>query len=279
MLIGRELGKIPVSIPTAVALESLINPTETLSFSVTNRDIWINVRTLIRNLISTVGVNVKPDINDVLSDLIEEIEVIKSVVGDYQRRIGGACFFYTNDHKSLFSKRILPAANIKMAKTEKQVAYKELEDNLIDYLITDVESEITIGDYIVEGNDKKGIILTHQPIDLLSCYHFADLILLESHTGTFKDKFRWYTKITGGSKNVIMPFNTFTLQIFGDNSIHFSMYPTVVRSKVYTLARDCGWNASTTADKINEDIKSLKHGTDNIIYNIIKPLATKKLYF
>ena len=275
MIIERELGEtVPISIGTAIAMEELLNSDEISELE----SIWFNVRTLLRNLVDSCGDHGELDSVHVVSDLIEELIVLEDL---FQSGSGKhiEANFYINSHKSLAKK--FPLAKIKTPRTEKQLAYTKFEEDVIGELKDTLESRdiepLKEGDCDINGEDKRGILLTHIPMDLLSRYSFSSLILLESHTGRRKPSSQWNTKLTGGNKNNRIPFNGVTLQLFGDNATLFYGWPLKYKKAFLELAEIDEWNATTTRDRIMDSIKNVIK-KDPFLYNHLAELnsATPK---
>ena len=101
---------------------------------------------------------------------------------------------------------------------------------------------------ILDVEARKALILTHFAYDLLA-KGFSSLHLLESHTGTIKNKFMWYTKYLNGKELSSIPFREDMLQIFGDNE-HFRPWPIKARRQVLELAAKYNWSQVTQNDKV-----------------------------
>ena len=276
MIIPRETGNIPVTISTSNALESLFAEDKKYN----NEVLWLNLRTIFRNLINSINFEVDFDIEMLVSDMLEEINIISIFLAENNVKGKNKVILYANSHNKLT--KALPNAKVKLPKTEKQIQYHNFEkgvlESITNLLDTNDDYSLKTGDYKLEGKDKKAIVLTHQPIDLLSRYKFSDLTLLESHTGNLKRQSQWNSKLTGGSNLSRIPFNALTLQIFGDNSTNFYSYSVVYKKVLMDLAKKANWNALTGTDKLLNDLVQVK--IDNpIVYDLYQKIVTKKLYF
>lgn len=278
-MIERELGELGLSIPTSSAFEVLM---ESESSDVVYDSIWINLRTLVRNLVSSISNKeavLEPDA--IAYELVSEVDLITDIISNIPYLSNADVVVYNNTYAGL--EKRLPRAKLKAPSTEKQIDDHMLETNILanfTSIFDDPNSKVSYrqGDYTLEGGDDTSLILTHCPVDLMSVYNFNTLRLLESHTGSVKKRSMWNTKLTGGKKNARLPFNLFTLQVFGDNSVHFYGYSYKYKQLVLSIASDKDWNSTTSKDKIVKDIES-SLPEDAPFLNLFKELLNGKLYF
>jgi hypothetical protein len=102
----------------------------------------------------------------------------------------------------------------------------------------------------ITGHHPASLIVTHFPVDLFGRYRFNQLDLLESHTGKIKPPAQWNTKLSAKREETdMLPFNPFTLQVFGDNQQFVHQLPRVKEAVVET-AKATGWSSVTTMEKI-----------------------------
>lgn len=259
VLADREVGtQVPISIATALALESAfgISPDRPEHHAkppiLTVNALWLNVRTLIRNILSAIP---SADQNKVFPDplvdaLTAEIQVIQAAVERYTH---GGCkvVIYCQSYNSI--ERKYPHCFHRALKTDKQQFLRGLEDSVIKSLEVVLQEPMMRSDLKLAGNNDDALIVTHMPIDLLSRYNFTKLRLLESHTGKIKAYTSWNSKLSGGKDLTRMPFNHVTLQFFGDG-VHFSTFPAKEKKQIIELADARRWNPTTTLDKMKADI-------------------------
>ena len=119
--------------------------------------------------------------------------------------------------------------------------------------------------YELTGQHPEAFIVTHLPVDLLSRYNFKKLELVESHTGAIKAFPHWHSKLTGGKELVNIPFNAFSLQVFGDNGNLFTPLLPSLRKEVLRLAQEDRWVAITTDDKIRMSLRKVTDPTSRAI--------------
>ena len=256
----RELGEgVPVSIGTALALESVFGDGQSEKPPIKSiKEFWFNVRTLIRNILGAYTTEERKLITaqQLYMDLYSELQIIDASV---QRYSSNQCkaVFYVCTHQSLARK--FPHAVLKQLKSEQQLYMRALEENAIKLLAPNVQLfNWRVFDTELDGRHPTAFIMTHYAIDLLSKSYFERLALIESHTGTIKPPMLWHTKLTNGNDLPQMPFNRFTLQIFGDRSICFNAMPGKMREYVITMSRENKWTPATTKDKILYAIKALR---------------------
>ena len=262
----RAVGQLPVSIATAMAIESLCGIGDDLVLSAPKvkhgEVLYINLRTLIRNAYGALDNADRP---------LATAENLHSIVADDIKNIVESFKQYLNfsmtvrvffpSYKSVDAK--CPRAIIRPMNTARQLVYVNLEMGAVTLL------RKTLGDYLIECDTKipespvNAILLTNYPIDLLSRYRFNNLVLLESHTGAIKSSGEWYSKLY--TKGLVqIPFNRITLQIFGD-SVMFSPMPPAIKAKIIELANKFKWNATTTSARIIENVKSIHEPTLEVL--------------
>lgn len=250
----REVGsKLPISIPTAVALESIIDEHKKWP-----EELWINTRTLLRNLVSSVDTSIKDrlQIDDVLTVLTSEMEMIRSSVSDLSRGATKVIFYCCN-YSNL--ELVLPFATMRPMNTELQKKAVDLEVGTMKELL---KQKDTLGilefKTEIDGKSANAYIVTHHAIDLLSESKFGTLKLLESHTGKLKPKSQWHTKLTNGKELTNIPFNKFSIQVFGDNNTALVQMDRKTREVVMKVAADNKWTPLTTMERIRYSIANMR---------------------
>lgn len=262
---GREKGGLPISIGTSLALEGAfgvypdrpVNPAPIHQ----TREVWINVRTLIRNLIGCLPVEIKELVTPpvLVPVLLEELAIIEAAVVKASEGMARTVF-YCADYTTLSRK--FPKAMLRVPKTPKQIWAQMLEDTAVRQVLSEpLSQDMRVFRYEITGRHQSALIVTHLPVDLLARYSFNKLELLESHTGIIKPYPQWHTKLTGGKELPNIPFNTFSLQVFGDNGNQFGSMPPSTRREVLDLAKEDNWTSVTTPEKIRMSLRKVKDPT------------------
>ena len=277
-MIEREIGEVGLSIPTSASFEALLTSVED---DIQYDSLWVNIKTLIRNLLSAS--KIKPNEmnhDDLAYEIVTEVEHIPALMSSVESLANSKLIVYANSYDGL-TKR-LPKAKIKTPHTDKQITESVLDIRTIDAIKTNLDANLNYdfreGDYILEGGDDRSLILTHCPVDLISVYNFNTLRLLESHTGAIKKQSLWNSKLTGGDANARLPFNLFTLQVFGDNSVHFYGYSYKYKKTILTIASNKDWNSTTSKSKIVKDIEK-ELPKDNPMRVLFLSILKGKLFF
>ncbi len=259
-LAARAVGQFPVSIATSLALEGafgiyperpVVNPPPIKQY----QEVWINVRTLMRNLLGSLPQDVQDKFMPgwFLLAIPQELSFIESeILRRTEGMVRTVCYYA--DHSDL--KRVLPGALPKVSNTPKQKFQETLEREGLRQLIEEMPLRKTRT--TIEGRQRKALMITHHPVDLLSRYEFRQLDLLESHTGIIKDPSQWNTKLTGGRDLPPLPFINFTVSLFGDNNQLLQAQPLKLRRTILEIAERDRWSAITTLDKIRLGIKSIE---------------------
>ena len=261
---AREKGQFPVSIGTSLALEGASGiyperPENPAPFDTPPREIWINVRTLFRNLygsLQTPEDRAKILPHELHVGLNEELSIIETVISK-QTEGRSLTVYYGCDYTAI--SRMFTKALLKSPKTQNQQIYHSLEQTSLRLLFQEHGSQdLRHFDVSLTGQHPESWIITHLPLDLLSKSHFRELKLLESHTGILKGPPLWYTKLTNGKDLPMIPFGGFSLQVFGDGGHQFHPMPKTIRDEVLRLAEEFHWNATTTTDRMSLSIRSIK---------------------
>lgn len=259
-LIERDVGQIPVSIGTSLAFEGYLGihpnqPKQPIDVK-SVKEIWVNLRTLARNLWSAVPTADVTSLNPAaaVDVLMQEVQTIPVALAQYNARAKVRYYIVGKDSM----KWQFPKATFKQARTPKQMAYEVYERYAAIELYNRMKDE---GIPVIEIDRKpppsEGTVamLTHYPSDLLWKESFQRLMLLESHTGKIKPWNLWYTKLHNISESTPMPFNKFTLQVFGD-SVDLEPQPRNIIGQLKQLALNKKWSPVTTEAKLYHDIQS-----------------------
>lgn len=259
-LSDRLLSSFPLSLPTGLAFESVFSPrigryddkreipnkVQISQYS----EIWINLWTLFRNLVSSVDNSVFLSSNH--KELADILKFEIDLIDDLFRNEGQShCrpIFYIPNYRQL---RLQAKVKLREARTDAQKFYESQLNRTMEVLSKD--KELSIMDKIQPHKRVKALILTHIPFDLLSYTHFDRLDLLESNTGKLKSRFEWNTKYYPVGENDLshLPFNYKLLYIFGDRVlIHPSDFK--LRKLILDISKRRDWVVTTTLDKILMD--------------------------
>lgn len=245
---NRAVGKdVPFSVAMAIPIEGHLIK-ENNEFEA----VWLHAGTVFRAYHGSFSSESRPGKAQMMQGFIQELSDIKAFI----EQLG----YDTHVYYPLYSKpaKKFPDANPKLNTHPTQRIYADWESSSV--VAASKEGIVDqICDYKIEGHNGKTAMITHYPIDLLSQYNFGELILLESHTGSLKERSEWYSKLTLpkdiGPK---IPFNILTLQVFGDKSKLFSSIKELKQKKtLLQLAEQKRWKAFTTNSKIKDDLKAL----------------------
>ena len=257
-LAERELGNIPVSIATALAIDGLYNrhpdikPMPKLPASKA-KIIYVNARTLFRNIHGAIGDTAKAssvNAKDYARTLLEEVDELKSALSEEQHPL--ELVLYLPSYKSIAYD--MGNGELKPLNTDKQKIYNKLENDTLQHIVDrykDVEDKPFLEvDMDIKVEVYQNIfILTHLPVDLLNVKNAADVYLVESHTGKVKSQELWYTKFSS-ERNPAMPFNKATLLFFGDSGGLFKPQNIKSRQRLMDIANTRKWNAHTTVSRM-----------------------------
>lgn len=259
-LIERDIGQIPVSIGTSLAFEGYLGihpnqprqPVDVKSV----KEIWVNLRTLARNLWAAVPTsdvaNLSPP--EAVDVLMQEVQTIPVALAQYGARAKVRYYIVGKDSMHW----TFPKAIFKEAKTPKQMAYEVYERYVAIELLHRMKAE---GIEVIEiskrppPTDGTIALITHYPHELLWKEFFNRLLLLESHTGKIKPWQLWYTKLNNVKEETPMPFCKYTIQVFGDGG-EIVAQPRNIVGQLRNLAAQRKWSPVTTESKLYHDIQT-----------------------
>ena len=243
----RTFGNLPLSISTSLAIESLMdeNKKKTKQYD----ELWINLRTLVRNIFTSLDAETQSMVSD--SELthvaINEIEEIESILKEDFPTL--RIRFYINFYDKL--KKKFKEASIRVAKTERQKFYRILLDNVYSNINSFYGQEkkiLSFDSFIEPSISVKAIFLTHTLVDLASDRNFKEIVLLESYTGKLKSKSEWYTKFSAQAQANIPP-NIQMISIYGDPEV-FKPLAKKYRDAIENIAVQHNWSCVTTFDRM-----------------------------
>lgn len=257
---NREKGQVPISIGTSLALEAGAGaypdrPESPPPFSRV-KQLWVNLRTIVRNLYACLSTDLKDSVlpDDLWNAALEELSIIQAFMQKQAPHV--KVVFFVSDYSRL--KQRYPHASIKEAITPKQIFQQKIEEMTLKLMLeNNHQLDVRFFDFDIQGQFPASFILTHLPIDLLARYRFDRLELLESHTGKLKGPGAWNTKLSNGKELSNVPFNIFTLQVFGDNGNMFSPLSISVRRSLLEAANANGWTNVSTMERIHDTVKKI----------------------
>lgn len=259
LIIDREKGQTDVSIGTSLALESAFNIHPEIrhaNIPIKNYDlIYINLSTVFRNIYASLTSEHQNmvSVNDYVDALLSEVNLIDGQVQDITNGSVKTVYYFNDIYKSLIKR--YKYAIIKKPTTDRQLIYQSTHDEVLSLTLPLLDGlDVRLFDHDLNGQGRC-LLLTHYTTDLLSKYNFDILDLLESHTGKIKPSRQWGSKL--GIKDDTMPFNRFTLQLFGDGSTLFSAQPMRFRKPVIELANKDRWSAVTTMSRIKQSLTKI----------------------
>lgn len=256
----RAVGYFPLSIATSLALEGAIGihpdhpagPKVLKDFSAH----WVNVKTLFRNYYEAIGKENIPEIKqkDLIDAFRHELDTYRELA-DEQGQGKFQTVLYCPDYLGL--ERRFPHAILRVDSTPNQVLYAKTMTLVLGEIIKNEKDLIKLYPLkITDPQTGNALMLTHYAFDLTT-KAFPALSLLESHTGTIKDRSLWYTKFYNGKELPMIPFREGFLAIFGDSQL-FRPIGMAYRKALMDLGRKYNWSFATSQDKINYGLNSLQ---------------------
>jgi len=254
--VERETGELPVSIGTSLAFEPVFIAKTLLKYDL----VLINIRTIIRNYYASVASPRVDNINHSAAAYViaEELKTLSEHFTNVTPIV------YYSEYDDL--DKYLPGCSVKRDFTEKQLVARSREQNTLKCLITEQQVAIRgFKDCALTFKEKgRALLFSHIAVDLLLRYNFTKFDLLESYTAAIKEREQWNSKLTNGKALTRMPFNRFTLALYGDNGLLLKPQAIHLRRALMELSEAQGWTTVTTMDKIKSDIQKIKDADDRI---------------
>lgn len=257
----RVFGAYPLSIATSLAIEGSMGkhpdrPDQTEVLLPRYDVMWVNLKTIFRNLYNAIDRNAVQDARpqDLFDAFTSEIEQLISIIR-VETSSKMDVVLYTSDYAGMDRK--YRHAILRGDTTHLQIAYSKAMVFTVGQYIKTHRPDVKL--YTLKINDlekRKALMLTHYAYDMLA-QGFDNLSLLESHTGSIKDKFKWYTKYYNGKDLPNIPWRESFLQVFGDNE-HFRPMSIGIRKQILQLAEQYQWAQITTDAKISYCLDKLQ---------------------
>lgn len=236
LLTERPTSGFPISIGSALSLETLFNPVKEAYDpsriipdrpSLDKYSLYVfNINTLLRNLINCIPYVSLREIkaSDILDTLLEEIEFITHFFSSNNLNIK----FYVNSYS--YIKNTYDAKKLRNATTDKQIFIDTLTSYCLNKLKKEDEVSHFTKDIHYDKNDSV-LLFTHVPWDLLSYSNFINLELLESNTGVIKTRKSWNSKYypIPNKDMSFLPFFEYLLVTFGD---HVLFHPDTLEKRL-----------------------------------------------
>lgn len=258
----REIGDLSLSMGTSIALETFFGlrpPPVRQPTHAKFTQLWVNIETLIRNAIAAYTSEdlSAVDVNELITVVMEELEFLEQAVTQHAEKLTLVVYYDDpNGRNSLY-----PHATWRTPTTPRQSLIHRLTTLTtvqVLAMIRDRQWTLTVIDRHPPKVAGNVAILTHHAHNLLWWPNFNLLRLLETRTGKLKAPDEWTGKLKNLTPETQLPFNEFTLQVFGDNGL-FAGESRTVRRELKTLAFNSNWTKITTRDKVLSDVRS--HGS------------------
>jgi hypothetical protein len=251
-------GVFDLSIGTSLALEGLMgnhpeNPVKPPPIDSMNQ-LWVNVRTIIRNAYSAMGDNkTYVSATELAFMVLGEMTIITAQVKE--KRPQASVIYFYNDPVSIKSK--FGNINLKIAAQPKQIAL----DGLLNRALMELSKVVDVTLFDINKAPlqvtKDVILLSHYVTDLLVVSKFPNARLLESMTGKVKGAGLWSTKL-GGTGTETLPFCLFTVKLFGDKSGVVNPAPLKLRRAIMEIAQKDRWSVITSEIKLRTSLSLIK---------------------
>ncbi|QKE54566.1 hypothetical protein ACSA002_2500 [Salmonella phage vB_SalM_SA002] len=248
----RTIGMLPISVGTSLAFESLIaTPTQQID------NLMLNVGTIFRNAYQAYETKDRDrlTVDQLYQDVIQDLGGIYEVLNRIGKNKNPNMVAYYCSYAGL--EKRFKLAKIWKPDTPKQLHYAALEDQVLKRLLSQLRGHIRLCDHTIPNGIRNTYVLTHHIVDLVVPKGYGEITLIESHTAALKEKDQWYTKLTGSSKFVRIPFNPLTLQVFGDNSTNFKVNDFKYKVAIHALSEQYKWTPMTTVERVKLGIASV----------------------
>lgn len=261
----RATSGFPLSISTGLAMESIFQPKQEVydkdrkppqKIALNQyQEIWINIFTLFRNLISACD---KAAISNTgpqeISDVLEmEIDTINGLFGNEGNNLCQPRYYVCDYQYAL--RGMHHSIQLRNETSTQQLMLKSLWEGARKKMVGHTDEIYEFKPEIKPPHKSSSMILTHIPYDLLSYTNFHKLDLLESNTGKLKTRRQWNSKYypVGKSDLSHLPFIKMLLMVFGDKTL---IQPGIykLREQILEASVKRHWNPLSTREKLLLDL-------------------------
>lgn len=273
----REMGSMPISIATALAIDGLYNRHPDLKkqspLPATKAHVlYINVRTLFRNVFGAIGDSDKAmsvKASEYADCILQEMDEIRTQLMQEEHPL--EVVYYLPTYKDIA--KYMGNGELRPLTTDNQKQKNKLENDTLQaihdaYKGVEDKPFIDVNVEIWSKTYRNIFIITHLPMDLLNLKNTSEVFLLESHTGRLKPKNMWYTKFAV-DKSPKIPFNKGTMLFYGDSGNIFKPQPIKARKRLLEVAEKRKWNAHTSRERM---IQGLELEVEPYLIKTIKAL-------
>ena len=279
----RATSGFALSISTGLAMQTLFTPRTEVNdpgrvapprMSIQKYEtLWINVLTLIRNILTSVeSQKLSYATVPMLAEIVhQEIDLIKDLL-----RIEGndTCkpVFYFSSYSKAF-RELSDIFRMRFDKSPLQQHFRSLYEQTKIVVQQQDRSIINYDNVLAFGDSKRSLMLTHLAMDLLSYPMFSSLELLESHTSKIKKRVDWNTKYSKLADPSFerLPFTRHLLYIFGDSSL-VSSISIKIRREVLELLKKRRWTPMTSATQVASDLQ--RHFSESPIIKDLRKIPS-----
>lgn len=221
--------------------------------------LFISIPTLFRNLYGSAGERKeKITTGGYASLVINEMHLIENMAQMYtdsQLKV----FFYNPSYYGLDD--LLPDAKLKVATSGKQKLQDELKKGALSFVANEFGNS---DNYVPMATSltlpfNSTLVLTSFIVDILGSVtlrYGATVDLIESHTGTIKDKTMFYTKLNKAENIERLPLTIGTLTVYGDGKM-VSPLSKKIRDELGEIAVSRKWHQLTAPAIINSEVSKL----------------------
>ena len=277
-LLNRTQGQFPISIATSLALEGLFGVHEDRPLPqgqpapITKYgSIYINVRTLIRNVFGSIPskeayMAIPSHLSTIVFDEMQTIYTLCTEKGP----TGFECHYYLPSYHDF--PQMFPNANFRETATQKQQMYATIEQQTAALLLKhfkDNDLKVETPRLKLEGGSGNALMLSHFPIDILVSKH-RRFDMLESHTGLIKLKSQLTNKLKLHKKEYpAVPFDIAMLQVFGDTADMFKPCDKKIIQTLLKISEKFNWTPESTKDRV---LQTTKMASEPHLYDYLKLL-------
>ena len=270
ILSNRAKGEFPLSIGTAIALESFFNlkkeytPHHEIAPYKKYDCVCINLSTLVRNMIASIKSSELKEVTrkDFITTLENEIEIITQLFNEYGNgRV--SVFFYYNYYTRL--DRELKGGNFKVKMTDNQVLTQMVERDVPRHINPKLKN-LEVTQLMITHGRRNNLLLSHNPLDLLF-NSLTSVALLESHTGKIKLPNEFNTKLKSSPDYI--PFNKITIQVYGDKGNTLLPMSSKFRTLFSQEANKLGVNSAMDLKRF---VSRMKESKENEVKALIMKL-------
>ena len=258
---GYTMGGLGMAVGTSLIFESWRESPEKIKKYIDTVDQFrVNLHTLVRNISEALEDEVR-SVDSIVSYFTIELPLFETAVMEFFPN--ATIVYYVTDMK--YYKRVIPRTTLRVSKSDRIRKLSHIEHTatgdcyeLLELAESSVIERVTAKQGHIANT---AMVLTHLPADLLCHMYYKDMFLVESHTGTVREKDTFTHKILPRHRRDdahVIPFNHLSFYVYGDGGKMLQQASGAITTRYTNLAKASKWHRGTSTDKVVSDINKAR---------------------